>query len=440
MRYFIDRRENPKGKSLGNRQRFVHRARNRIKDVVDKSLKDRSIKDLASGETITIPTKGIEEPKFFNNPQTGRKDRIFPGNKEFVSGDIIARPQSGGGQGRGREGAKDGDGEDDFSFTLTRDEFLDLFFEDLELPDLVKKSFNDLKTFQTRHVGFRTNGSPNNISLIRTMRQSLGRRNALKRPKRADLQVLEDQIKTLEDIGEARTQAQEKTLKTAYHDLAVLKRKRKAVSFIDPVDVRYHAFDQVPIPNSRAVMFCVMDVSGSMGEHEKEMAKRFFLLLHLFLDRRYEHTEIVFIRHTHIAEEVDEETFFYGRESGGTVVSRALEEMKKILKERYPSDIWNIYGAQVSDGDNTNGDSYNCIDLLHSHILPLVQYYTYIEVVSPQEMEIIRNGEGGSSLWKAYREIRDTNAHFKMGKVAEARDIYGVFRDLFSKAGKEPTA
>lgn len=434
MRYFVDRRENPKGKSLGNRQRFVQRARSRIKDVVNKSLKNRSIKDLASGETITIPTKGIEEPKFFNDPRSGQKDRIFPGNKDFVTGDTIARPSGGGGGGRGREGAEDGEGEDDFSFTLTRDEFLDLFFDDLELPDLVKKSFQDLKTFQTHHAGFRTNGTPNNISLIRTMRHSLGRRKALKRPKKDELEALEAEIQELEALGEeARTPQQKDRLEAAGHELLVLQRKRRAVSFIDPVDVRYHAFDKIPVPNSRAVMFCVMDVSGSMGEHEKDLAKRFFLLLHLFLDRRYDETDIVFIRHTHVAEEVDEETFFYGRESGGTVVSRALEEMQKILKDRYPSDLWNIYGAQVSDGDNTSGDSSSCIRLMQDAILPQVQYYTYIEVVSPQEMEIIRNGEGGSSLWKAYRQVRDNSDHFKMGKVADASDIYGVFRDLFAK-------
>ncbi|WP_135078435.1 YeaH/YhbH family protein [Terasakiella sp. SH-1] len=432
MRYFVDRRENPKGKSLGNRQRFVKRARNRIKEVVDRSLKDRSIKDLSTGETITIPTKGIEEPKFFNDGRTGKKDRVFPGNKEFIPGDTIPRPEGGGGKGQGKEASEDGEGQDDFSFTLTRDEFLDLFFEDLELPDMVKKSLTDVKNFQTKHAGYRTSGTTSNISLVRTMRQSLGRRTALKRPKKEELDQVEEEIKELEAKSRlgAKQKARLEELRALHEKML---RKRAVVGFIDPIDVRYHAFEKVPQPNSKAVMFCLMDVSGSMGEREKDLAKRFFLLLHLFLDRRYEYTEIVFIRHTHVASEVDEETFFYGRESGGTVVSRALDEMKKVQRERYPTDIWNIYGAQVSDGDNTSGDSGNCISLLNNDILPFVQYYTYIEVVDENEMEIVRNGEGGSSLWKAYRQVREGWPLFKMGKIAQAGDIYGVFRELFAK-------
>lgn len=432
MRYFVDRRENPKGKSLGNRQRFVKRARARIKEVVNKSLKDRSIKDLATGEKITIPTKGIEEPKFLNDGRTGSKNRVFPGNKDFMPGDKIKRPEGGGAGGRGKQGSDDGEGQDDFSFTLTRDEFLDLFFEDLELPDLVKKSLTDVRNFQTRHAGYRTSGTTSNITLVHTMRQSLARRTALKRPKKAEMDEIEDEIAELE--AKSRLGVKQKERLEELKSLLIKKeRKRQVVGFIDPIDVRYHAFEKVPQPNSKAVMFCLMDVSGSMGEREKDLAKRFFLLLHLFLDRRYEYTEIVFIRHTHIAQEVDEETFFYGRESGGTVVSRALEEMKKIQRDRYPTDIWNIYGAQVSDGDNTTGDSGTCISLLNNDILPVVQYYTYIEVVDVQEMEIVRNGEGGSDLWKAYRQVRDGWPLFKMGKISQPGDIYGVFRELFAK-------
>ena len=135
----------------------------------------------------------------------------------------------------------------------------------------------------------------------------------------------------------------------------MLQRRRKVIAYIDPVDIRFNRFEPQPLPNANAVMFCLMDVSGSMGEREKDLAKRFFVLLHLFLKRRYERTDIVFIRHTHEAQEVDEETFFYSTQSGGTVVSTALEEMRRIIEERYPSREWNIYAAQASDGDNFAG-------------------------------------------------------------------------------------
>ena len=116
-----------------------------------------------------------------------------------------------------------------------------------------------------------------------------------------------------------------------------------------------------------------------MTEHMKDLAKRFYMLLYLFLTRRYRHVEIVFIRHTDQAREVDEETFFHSRETGGTVVSSALREMQRIVKERYPAD-WNIYAAQASDGDNALNDNGACAALLKDAILPVCQYFAYLEV------------------------------------------------------------
>ena len=107
----------------------------------------------------------------------------------------------------------------------------------------------------------------------------------------------------------------------------------------------------------------------------KDLAKRFFLLLYLFLTRHYEHVDLVFIRHTSEAKEVDEETFFNSRETGGTVVSTALAEMRRIIEARYPSDEWNIYGAQASDGDNYSSDSATCLQLLERRILPVRQHF-----------------------------------------------------------------
>ncbi len=140
--------------------------------------------------------------------------------------------------------------------------------------------------------------------------------------------------------------------------------------WIDPVDLRYRRFTQVPKPTARAVMFCLMDVSGSMSEQMKDLAKRFFLLLHVFLERRYKHVDLVFIRHTETAEEVDEETFFTDPRTGGTVVSSALTEFMRIQRARYPQDSWNIYVAQASDGDNSGSDTQKSVAMLENDILP----------------------------------------------------------------------
>jgi uncharacterized sporulation protein YeaH/YhbH (DUF444 family) len=187
------------------------------------------------------------------------------------------------------------------------------------------------------------------------------------------------------------------------------------------------------VPNANAVMFCLMDVSGSMGEREKDLAKRFFVLLHLFLKRRYDRTEIVFIRHTHEAQEVDEETFFYSTQSGGTIVSTALEEMRRVIDERYPSSEWNIYAAQASDGDNSVTDSERCISLLDNEIMRLCQYFAYVEIIDERESHIFGSTDNGTSLWQAYSTVDDNWPNFQMTRIAKAADIYPVFRRLFTK-------
>jgi uncharacterized sporulation protein YeaH/YhbH (DUF444 family) len=324
MPQFIDRRLNPRDKSLGNRMRFLKRSRTRIKEAVDKTVRERSIGDAAKGGSVSIPSDGINEPFFHDSESGGNRERVLPGNKEFVAGDRIDKPKGGGG-GRGRKGAQDGDGDDDFTFALSEAEFLDLLFEDLELPDLIKSSIKDAKLAEPRRAGFSADGVIPNLNVLRTMRHSLSRRLALKRPNRSELEKLEARIV---EIGETPETEELKAESLRLHaEVKRLKHLLRVVPFIDPIDVRYNRFTRVTVPRAKAVMFCLMDVSASMGEREKDLAKRFFILLHLFLKRKYERVDVVFVRHTHEAKEVDEHEFFYGRETGGTVVSSALEQM-----------------------------------------------------------------------------------------------------------------
>jgi len=439
MHHFIDRRQNPKDKSLGNRQRFMRRARVRIKEVVDKSIKERKLSDIANGEEISIPTKGIDEPRFRHANTGGKRERVYSGNKKFRAGDKIEKPEKGGDGEGGKRASDGGEGEDEFRFALTREEFLDLFFEDLELPDLVKTNLRELCAFKMRRAGHTATGTPTNLNALRTMCKSLGRRLALKRPKQDEIAALEDEIATLE--AKANPSGPEfERLEALRETLKQLLRKRRWVPFIDPVDIRYNNYTQRPEPNTKAVMLCLMDVSGSMGEREKELAKRFFILLHLFLNRRYKQTDVVFIRHTHEAEEVDEDTFFYSQETGGTVVSTALVEMLKVLCARYPSSEWNIYGAQASDGENHAGDTDRCISLLTQEIMPLCQYYAYVEILDERETEIFRNVHNGAALWQAYRTVAAAWSNFAMKRISRPGDIYPVFRELFAKSPEKRTA
>lgn len=434
MHRFIDRRQNPKDKNLGNRQRFLRRARAQIKKIVSESIRERSIADVDSGKTVSIPGRGISEPRFRHAEAGGRRERMFAGNKEFVAGSRIPKPPRAGAGAGGKQGADHGDGEDEFVFTLSREEFLDLFFEDLELPDLIKISLKEIYAPRKRRAGFTISGPQTNLDVMRTMRRSHGRRIALKRPRPDEVARIEREIREIESRPEPGRTAEESSRLAALRlALAAMARSRKSVPYIDPVDIRYRHHQPVPEPVTQAVMFCLMDVSGSMGEREKDLAKRFFMLLHLFLKRRYERIDVVFIRHTHEAAEVDEQTFFYSPETGGTVVSTALAEALRIIRERYAVERWNIYAAQASDGENFSGDAGKCTDLLANHLMPLCQYYAYVEILDEREVEIFRDSREGSPLWTAYHPVADAWANFAAKRIAKPADIYPVFRELFSR-------
>jgi uncharacterized sporulation protein YeaH/YhbH (DUF444 family) len=428
--YVIDRRRNPQGRSLGNRQRFIRRAREQIREAIREKLRERKIEDVTSGGDVVISSDGIHEPRFAPDPQTGQQERVLPGNKEYLEGDRIPKPQ--GGHGQGSRASPDGEGEDRFAFALSRDEFLDLFFEDLELPDLVKRKFKAEKSLKQQRAGYSITGAPNRLSLLRTMRRSLARRVALGRPSERVVAELEERRDALArgDLAPADGRSAAAALADIEQALARAYRRRAHIAFIDPVDLRYRRYEQVPQPVAQAVMFCLMDVSASMDEAMKDLAKRFFMLLHLFLQRRYEHVEIVFVRHTHHAQEVDEDTFFYSRETGGTVVSSAFEEMMRVVKARYPIRDWNIYVAQASDGDDIPSDVPRCLELLRETILPISQYMAYVEI-SRQGPPLGLGGE--SDLWSGYSHLIGEHANFAMRSVREARDIYPVFRGLFGK-------
>jgi uncharacterized sporulation protein YeaH/YhbH (DUF444 family) len=423
----VDRRLNPKGKSHTNRQRFIRLARDTLKEAVARSIKERSLGDVDTKEVVNIPKKRIQEPRFHHAPRGGNREHVLPGNKEFVQGDTLPKPEEGGAGGGGREGSPDGEGQDNFQFVLSRDEYLDILFDELELPDLAKTNLKEATALRTTRAGYSHSGSPSNLNLVRTMRNSLARRIALHRPKAPEIEALEAEIAAAEDeVRRAQLKAR----------LEKLARRTRYIAYIDPVDLRYNRFEPTPKPNAQAVMFCLMDVSGSMSESMKDLAKRFFLLLHLFLSRKYEQVDIVFIRHTSQAKEVDEETFFRSQETGGTVVSTALAEMQRIVAERYPLDDWNIYAAQASDGDNYSGDSETCTRLLRDELLPLCQYFAYVEVVDEREAGMFRSEANASALWRDYKAVADGHANFAMRRVFSKADIFPVFHQLFAKTRK----
>lgn len=422
MSYIIDRRLNSKNKSTVNRERFLRRYRGHIKKAVSDAIDKRSITDMESGEKISIPSKDVSEP-IFHHGEGGERQRVLPGNDEFIVGDKIKRPQGGGGGGGGSgKGASDsGEGEDEFVFQITQEEFLNFMFEDLALPNLVKRQLAGDEEFKMKRAGISNEGNPGQVNIVRTLRSANARRIALTGSKRKQLAALEAQ---LAEIDPPKDEAEVQAASELREQIEVLRNKIRRVPWLDDFDVKYNLQVKHPIPRSRAVMFCVMDVSGSMDQATKDVAKRFFLLLYLFLQRNYDKTEVVFIRHHTSAKEVDEQEFFYSRETGGTIVSSALNCMDEVIRDRYPPSEWNIYGAQASDGDNWNDDSSQCYKILTESIMPAVQYYSYIEI-TPRDHQ---------ALWHAYEQVqKDFPDTFAMRQLITAADIYPVFRDLFQK-------
>lgn len=423
----LDRRLNPGGRSLANRQRFLRRARALVRDAVREATAQGGLEETASGGEITIPAAGVHEPSFRRSGRGGRRDMVLPGNKEFVEGDRIPRPEGGGGGGAGSRGSPDGGGEDAFRFALTRQEFLDLFLEDLELPDLARRGVAEVDGEAFARAGYVTSGPPAALAITRSMRIGLSRRIALHRPSAEAVERKRDEIAAAEAAG-----AEPARLEALRGELERLERRQRLVPWIDPLDLRYRRFEPVPRPVSQAVMFCLMDVSGSMTEHMKDLAKRFFMLLHVFLRTRYRRVEVVFVRHTHEAQEVDEETFFRSPETGGTVVSTALEVMAAALHDRFPPEQWNIYAAQASDGENTPGDNPRVIELLADTILPACRHYAYLEI-GPEVMLPPGLAPRDSELWRTYGTLMADGAPLAMRRVRHRREIYPVFRDLFRK-------
>ena len=432
LQQIIDRRLAGKNKSIGNRERFLRRHKEQIREAVKRAVSGRGIRDIEQGEDIALPKRDVSEP-VFHHGQGGSREMVHPGNKEYVRGDRIQRPDGGAGGKGGGKASDSGEGEDDFVFHLSKEEFMQVFFDDLALPNLVKTQLAEVPEYKTQRAGFSSDGTQNNLHIVRSMRGAIGRRIALGADARRELRHLESHLASLKRHARADSgwvdldpghELRNREIQETEARIAELRDKVGRIPYLDPIDLRYRSRIRVPVPTTQAVMFCLMDVSGSMDEGRKDLAKRFYILLYLFLTRHYEKIDVVFIRHHTQAQEVDEDGFFHSTETGGTVVSSALVLMEEIVRARYPTAEWNIYGAQASDGDNWHHDSGRCRQIVAEQLLPLCRYFAYVQVAEPEQ-----------NLWEEYAQIADQHKHFAMRKVLEPSQIYPVFRELFKKEG-----
>jgi uncharacterized sporulation protein YeaH/YhbH (DUF444 family) len=412
----VDRRSDPPGRGAVNRERFIRRFKDDIKRAADDEFGKRSIKDVGRGGRISIPGRGLAEPRLVHDDESGSREFVLPGNREYLPGDSIQRPRGGESEGADGDDPGSGEGTDSFAFVLSREEFLSLFFDDLELPNLERTRFGEMSMERMRRGGYAREGLPSNLLPSMTVRMGIARRIALRG-------AMAEHIESLEREADKTTGAQRRAL---VEEIERLKQRRGSLPFLEEVDRRYRSRVPTAAPATRAVMLCLMDVSGSMDERKKDLAKRFFALLYMFLERKYGHVDVVFVRHTETAEEVDEERFFNDPQTGGTLVCPALELAYKIIQTRFAGPDWNVYIAQASDGDCTGEDGRRSAGFLKSELLPLVRYFAYIDIPSSSGWF-----NRASDLWQSYDAIE--GSVFARRAVHDRSDIWPVFRELFAR-------
>ena len=382
----VDRRAYSRGKSDVNKQRFIERHNHAIKQAIDELVNRTKLGDLGKTKEETFTFNGTEEPSFSLVYSSGNtRKRVWVNNQRHYRGDLIwmRNPEGsdGGEEGEGTNVGNGGGGDDLFHYTMTRNEFLDLYFSDLELPNYTKEGIKKDKNKKLVRCGYSKDGIPARLNLRKTFENAIARRISAKRD------------------------------------------PEKKPRWLDDEDLRYNYFDLKEFPIKHAVMICCMDVSGSMGEERKRLAKKFYTLLYVFLLRTYDSVDLIFIRHADEARECSEHEFFHGTDSGGTMIEPALTLINSIIEARYDVGTTNIYVAQTSDGDTYAKDTTRGIELIKNKLIDKLQYFAYIQMKNRRPTE----------LGNQYARYAAVENKFNMGWVDHANELFAVFSKLFAK-------
>lgn len=437
---FIDRRGQGRGKSSTNRQKLLKRIKSFIKTALPRNIGNSGVTGSGPQQSspVRVAASALDEP-WFAYANDGQRNTVVIGNPGYDRGDTIKIPEQEESQGGGSGGE---DGEDDFIVNIARDEFLDLFFEDCELPNLVHERYTDRLDNNFQQAGFSTTGNPAQLSIVRTFKQALGRRFALRAPHLEEIEELEE---ALAKLGYSPADdSPPDNIVAILERLQYLRAHIAALNGFDNSDLRYKKRESKPLKTVDAVLIMVMDISGSMTQGKKTIARRWFALLYAFIKRRYTNTEIIFIAHTDEAHEMSEGDFFSTRVMGGTLVSPALALVNSIIKERYDPNQTNIYVSHASDGDNGSDDADAIKEQMHGSggLLRAVQFFNYVEVgekPGARWYNVVKGqstASSNSNLWEAYEEVQDESKtkNITLSVIDGADDCYGVFKKIFKKS------
>lgn len=371
-------------RSASDRRRHKQKIERAIKDGLHDIVADESIIGKDGKKKVKIPVRGIKEYRFvYGDNETNSRVGSAPGKE-------VRRGQKIGGSPKKEKapGSQPGNdpGEEYYEVELTLDEVAQYLFEDLELPDMIKKSLRKTETEKIKRKGYRTKGIIPRLDKKKSAIARIKRKKAAS--KREDFNPEED------------------------------------FSFCEE-DLTYKHFKNVKRPCTNAVIFFVMDISGSMTQNKKFLARSFFFLLYQFIRSKYEHTEVVFVSHDTSAYEVSEEQFFTRGHSGGTIVSSALEKVQSIISERYHPTNWNIYTFQSSDGDNWPDDTDGCLKAL-IELKKVCQLFGYCEIEPDGERSAWQSEFKLSKIYSKY-----TDEKLKIGSIKNKKDIWKAFKSMF---------
>ena len=372
-------------RSATDRQRHKSKIRDAIQEGVYHIVSDESIIGQDGKKRIKIPVRGIKEYRFiYGDNESNKKVGSAPG-KDIKRGQKVGEKaqKRKNGSGPGTE-----PGEEFYEVEITLEELSYYLFDGLNLPELEKKKFKKMVGEESRRKGYRDKG----IRPLLSKRETL--KNKIKRKKKSA--IVDDNDQGTEDEME----------RFPFHQS----------------DLRYKKIKINKKENNNAVIFFVMDTSGSMTVHKKFMARSYFFLLYHFLRHKYNKVDIVFISHDSDAREVSEDDFFRKGSSGGTLISSAVEMCLSICDQRYHSDSWNIYTFHCSDGDNWPEDVEKSISL-SKKLKSLCQLYCFIQI------NLEGSGWLDGGMASKYVNIQDSK--FKIIQLDSITDIWPSFNKLF---------
>lgn len=379
-------------RSASDRSRHKKKIEKAIRDGITDIISEESIIGQDGKKRIKIPVRGIKEWQFVYGDNAGQKKIGSAPGQDLEQGQVVKKGQQPG-QGGGNKAGNE-KGEEAYEVEISLEELAEYLFDSLNLPALDKKKLKTIMQEKPRRHGTRTSGIPPRLNKKLSAVERIKRKSAAKRA--GDLEI--DPL-TGEEVF-------------PFHDN----------------DLRYHHIKSKPKESSSAVIFFMMDVSGSMTKEVKYMARSFFFVLYHFLRYKYENVEIVFISHTTEAQEVDEDAFFKRVESGGTYISTAPVLAKEIAMKRFHPSSWNIYAFHCTDGDNWPEDNLRAKKAF-AELAEISQMIGYTEILTGHRSDSTWNENVDATAWGSLVSLQGQK--FKMNIIKNAQEIWPVFKKLF---------